>query len=67
MVSTKDLTVSCTECHTRENSRLEYLDDFYMPGRNYSSLIETAGIGIILLTLAGVFVHGTIRIFSKKK
>jgi hypothetical protein len=67
MVSTKDLTVQCTECHTRENSRLASLTDFYMPARDYSSFIETAGYLIILLTLIGVLFHGAFRIFSSKK
>jgi octaheme c-type cytochrome (tetrathionate reductase family) len=67
MVSTKELSVQCSECHTRENSRLAALNDFYMPGRDYSSLVETAGISIILFTIAGVFTHGAIRIISSKK
>ncbi len=67
MVSTKELTVQCNECHTRDNSRLAGLTDFYMPARDYSSIIESTGIGIILLTLFGVIAHGTIRIFSSKK
>ncbi|MGE5679276.1 MAG: tetrathionate reductase family octaheme c-type cytochrome, partial [Bacillota bacterium] len=32
MVSTKENTVKCNECHSRENSRLSALTDFYMPG-----------------------------------
>ncbi len=67
MVSTKDLSVSCTECHTRNNSRLAQLTDFYMPGRDYSKIVDTAGIGVILMTLFGVFVHGAVRIVSSKK
>jgi octaheme c-type cytochrome (tetrathionate reductase family) len=66
MVSTKDLTVQCNECHTREGSRLANLKDFYMPARDYSSFIETTGILIIVLTIFGVFIHGTIRILSRK-
>jgi hypothetical protein len=67
MVSSKELTVQCNECHTRENSRLAGLTDFYMPARDYSSFVESMGIGIILLTLLGVITHGTVRIFSSKK
>jgi octaheme c-type cytochrome (tetrathionate reductase family) len=66
MVSTKELTVQCNECHTNENSRLASLTDFYMPARDSSPFIETAGVGIILLTLFGVITHGTVRIFSRK-
>jgi len=67
MVSTKELTVQCNECHTREKSRLANLTDFYMPARDYSSIIEITGVSIILLTVFGIFIHGSIRIFSSRK
>jgi len=67
MVSTKELAVQCNECHTRENSRLAALTDFYMPGRDYSSLIDGFGKIVILMTLLGVAGHGTIRILSSRK
>lgn len=67
MVSTKENAVKCNECHTRENSRLASLNDFYMPGRNYSSVIETLGKILIWATLLGVIVHGALRIFSAMK
>lgn len=67
MVSTKELTVQCNECHTRDNSQLAGLTDFYMPARDYSSFVESTGIGIILLTLLGVIAHGTIRIILARK
>jgi octaheme c-type cytochrome (tetrathionate reductase family) len=67
MVSIKELAVQCTDCHTRENSRLAGLTDFYMPARDYSSLIDTAGISIILLTLFGVIIHGGARLYSFRK
>jgi hypothetical protein len=70
MVSTKEQSVACTECHSRHNSRLAGLKDFYMPARDYSPLIDGAGAALILLSLIGVVSHGTIRIvfaLSKKK
>ncbi len=67
MVSSKEQAVQCNECHTRENSRLAKLKDFYMPARDYSSVVETMGTSIILLTIFGVFIHGGIRIFSSRK
>jgi hypothetical protein len=67
MVSSKELSVICTECHTRENSRLADLKDFYMPGRDYSSVVEIIGVSIIIFTIAGVFMHGTIRVVSSKR
>jgi octaheme c-type cytochrome (tetrathionate reductase family) len=67
MVSPKAKTVACRECHTRENSRVGSLKDFYMPGRDYSAAVEFLGTGAILASLFGVAVHAFIRIASKKK
>jgi len=66
MVSSKEDAVQCSECHTRENSRLAGLNDFYMPGRNFSSLVDYGGITLMILTLLGIMIHGTIRLFSAK-
>jgi octaheme c-type cytochrome (tetrathionate reductase family) len=63
MVSSKDRAVKCEECHTREDSRLDQLRDFYMPGRDYSKPVEYAGIGLVLFALLGVAGHGGLRIF----
>lgn len=67
MVSSKEETVQCTECHTRENSRLANLTDFYMPGRDYSTLVEIGGHTLILFTLIGVIMHGSFRYASSRK
>jgi octaheme c-type cytochrome (tetrathionate reductase family) len=67
MIPPKEQAVSCTECHTRDNSRLANLKDFYMPGRDYDASVELFGKGILLLTLAGVVFHGGARIVMKRK
>ncbi len=67
MVSPKSKAVSCTDCHTRENSRVAALRDFYMPGRDYNATVETFGIGAIIASLLGVGIHATVRIVSRKK
>ncbi|MDP2301683.1 MAG: tetrathionate reductase family octaheme c-type cytochrome [Ignavibacteria bacterium] len=67
MVSTKEKTVDCIECHTRNESRLAGLDDFYMPSRDYSPIVETTGKLIILLTLLGVLLHFVVRIYASRK
>jgi hypothetical protein len=67
MVSPKSKTVECSECHTRNDSRLAGLNDFYMPGRNYSAGIEKFGAAMILMTLAGVLVHGGARVVVNRK
>lgn len=70
MVSKADKALACTECHSKE-SRLAGLTDFYMPGRDNSSIIDKTGIALIILTLLGVIGHGILRIYhailSKRK
>ena len=67
MVASKENTLSCNSCHQRENSRLAGLNDFYMPGRDYSKLVEVGGVWMLILTLLGVITHGVIRIFLAVK
>ncbi|MCX6173926.1 MAG: tetrathionate reductase family octaheme c-type cytochrome [Ignavibacteriales bacterium] len=67
MVSSKENTVKCTECHTRDNSRLAGLKDFYMPARDFSSVIETTGKGVLVLSFLVIFFHGGFRIYSSRK
>lgn len=69
MVSGKEQTVQCIECHTREDGRLAALTDFYMPGRDYSPIVETGGTAALLLTFLGVVVHAGVRIgaFRRRK
>lgn len=64
MVAPKEQTVKCGECHTRNNSRLAALKDFYMPGRDFSKPVETSGTLLIFLSILGVFIHGSIRVFN---
>lgn len=67
MVSTKENTVKCVECHTSENGRLAGLKDFYMPARDHNSIIETLGKIVLMLTFLSVLLHGIMRIYSTKK
>jgi hypothetical protein len=67
MVSSKEKTVKCTECHTNQKSRLAGLNDFYMPGRDRSAFVEKAGTSLLILSLLGVFIHGMVRIVSNSK
>ncbi len=67
MVASKENTVQCNECHTRENSRLAGLNDFYLPGRDYSSLVDSGGKWLLILTLIGIFIHASIRFYSYRK
>jgi octaheme c-type cytochrome (tetrathionate reductase family) len=67
MVSPKNQTVQCAECHTRENGRLAKLSGFYIPGRDYNPWVEWLGGFVIALTCAGVIVHGGARILMSRK
>ena len=67
MVSTKDKSLQCIQCHTRDDSKLKDLKDFYMPGRDYNKVVERGGVGLILVSIAGIFVHSLMRIRSSRK
>jgi octaheme c-type cytochrome (tetrathionate reductase family) len=67
MVSPKTSTVQCSECHTRRDSRLAGLRDFYLPGRDCSAPIEHFGAAMVLMTLAGVVVHGGTRLVASRR
>lgn len=64
MVSSKEESLQCIQCHTRNDSRLKDLKDFYMPARDYNSAVETGGIGIILITIFGIAIHSFMRFRS---
>ena len=67
MVSPKNMTVPCLECHTRENGRLAGLQGFYLPGRDYNPWIEGLGGGLLAITILGVALHGGARIVVRRK
>ena len=64
MVAPKEQALSCTECHTRNGSRIANLRDFYLPGRDHSPALDGAGKLLIALTLLGVLTHGGLRVAS---
>jgi octaheme c-type cytochrome (tetrathionate reductase family) len=66
MVSPVEEVLTCTDCHSKDG-RLAGLDDFYLPGRDQSALVEYGGIGLILLSLLGVVGHGFMRVFLGRK
>ncbi len=64
MVAPKEQALACTECHTRQGSRIAHLRDFYMPGRDHSPAVDRVGKSLVVLTLLGVLAHGGLRIAS---
>ncbi len=67
MVSVKAEAVPCGECHTRNHSRLAGLRDFYLPGRDYSPLVDLLGNLAITLSIAGVGAHAVARVISSQR
>lgn len=67
MVSPKEKALQCRECHTRHNSRIANLRDFYIPGRDYSPKVEAFGKGLLLLAMVGVLAHGSLRVITAWK
>jgi len=67
MVSPKDQSVKCIECHTRENGRLASITGIYIPGRDYHPWIEMFGGGLVMCSFAGIMIHGSIRIITSRK
>lgn len=67
MVAPKEDSVKCGECHARTGGRLAGLDDFYLPGRDRSAPVESAGKWLLFLSFAGVLAHGTGRLISRRR
>ena len=67
MVAPKEQSLSCKDCHTRNNGRLAALNDFYLPGRDKNKYLDGFGIALVVMTLFGVLAHGSIRIFISRK
>lgn len=67
MVSPATESVSCAECHNRNNSRMAGLGGFYMPGKDRNDMLDLIGWILILGSLAGVIVHGGFRFAMNRK
>lgn len=64
MVSPKEQALSCAECHTRDNGRLAGLTDFYLPGRDHNKTLDRIGTILLILALAGVLGHSSVRVLA---
>ncbi|MCP4580414.1 MAG: tetrathionate reductase family octaheme c-type cytochrome [candidate division Zixibacteria bacterium] len=62
MVSPKDQSVGCAECHTRHNGRLAGLSGFYLPGRDRINILDFIGKLMVYLSVLGVLGHGLLRV-----
>jgi octaheme c-type cytochrome (tetrathionate reductase family) len=67
MVSSKEESLRCIDCHAREGGRLDGLNGFYLPGRDYSVAANIGGKAIVILTLLGVVIHMALRIIIPRR
>ena len=65
MVAPKDDALACNECHTR-GGRLDKVEGIYIPGRDANPTVNLVGWLLTALTLAGVLLHGLIRVMRRK-
>ncbi len=67
MVSPASESLKCIDCHSRNNSRLAGLTDFYLPGRDRNASLDIFGRLLIIFAFAGVVVHALSRIIISKR
>jgi hypothetical protein len=65
MVAPKEKAVGCNECHVR-GGRLDKIEGIYIPGRDANQLVNLIGWLAAGGTLAGVLLHGLVRIVRRK-
>jgi len=61
MVAPKTDALGCAQCHSA-NGRLQGISGIYLPGRDHSKLLDSAGWAVVLLSLLGVLIHGGTRV-----
>jgi hypothetical protein len=67
MVAPKEKSVSCSECHARDNGRMAGIRGVYLPGRDGNRVIEVLGWAAVLGSLAGVLLHALGRAVSRRR
>jgi len=65
-VAPADQSLQCIDCHSRNDSRLAGMDDFYLPGRDFSVPVEAAGILFVLVSIFGIMLHAGCRILYNR-
>jgi hypothetical protein len=65
MVAPKEKAVGCNECHTT-GGRLDNIQGVYIPGRDANQWVNLIGWLAAGGTLAGVMLHGLVRIVRRK-
>lgn len=65
MVAPKEKALGCNECHAK-GGRLDKIEGIYIPGRDANGLVNTLGWLAASGALAGVSLHGLIRLLRRK-
>ena len=66
MIAPAEEALACDECHSGD-SRLEGVDGIYIPGRDSVDWVDRIAIALLLMTLAGVTLHGAARYLLRRK
>ena len=66
MVAPAKEAVGCVECHSK-GGRLDGITGVYLPGRSQWPWVDIGGFALLGLTIAGVGLHGAIRILFRAK
>lgn len=66
MVAPSEQAVECEECHAKDG-RMQNIAGIFMPGTDPNSWVGILGKLLVLAALAGVLLHGALRLFSGKK
>ena len=67
MVAPAEDALHCDACHRRNQGVLMGVEGIYIPGITATPLIDKIGWMVIMLTFAGVVVHGLARFISSKQ
>jgi hypothetical protein len=67
MVAPKEKALRCSECHTREGSRLSGIGGVYLPGRDRSWWLDAIMWTLTGLTVLAVIGHGALRLASVRR
>jgi len=66
MIAPVEEALACGECHSG-NGRLADVEGIYIPGRDSVDWVERIAIALLLMTLAGVTLHGAARYLLRRK
>lgn len=67
MVAPKEKSVSCAECHTRDDGRLAAVEGFYLPGRDFDPQLDSIFLLLLQATGVGILGHAGLRVWSAQK